>query len=168
MLWNVLGGITNFVTTFDVASPAEGTPSAFSDKRSTFNIVAESKANFILSWVWSHPEESFVWFGDNGQGDVCTGGLLLKNLTDDPLQRLRGIFIHDMTGQAGHKDDPLWAGHRGELGITPDAFDAYACGLNASEFAAEVGSRVFFFQNFSEAASIARRLGIIDEVAEQV
>merc|ERR1719203_2463035 len=162
MLWNVLGGITNFVTTLDVASPADGNPSMFSDKRNTYNIVAEYKANFILSWAWNHPEESFVWFGDNGQGDVCTAGLLLQNLTSDPLRRLRGIFIQDITRLANHADDPRWAGHRGELGIVPGSLDSFACGLSSEEFASEMGSRVFFFENFLEAASQVWKHGIID------
>jgi hypothetical protein len=67
-VFNVLAGITNFVTTLDVDSPVNGTPSVLSDRRATYQIVAEHKANFILSWIWSRPEEGFVWFGDNGQG----------------------------------------------------------------------------------------------------
>lgn len=168
MLWNVLGGITNFVTTLDVASPAHGEPSMWSDKRQTFEIVAQHKANFILSWAWQHPEESFVWFGDNGQGDVCTGGLLLKNLTADPLRRLRGIFIHDMRSQARHRDDPKWAGHRDELGIQGDAFDKFSCGVSAAEFAAEIGHRVFFFENYLEAGQQVRSAGLIDEEGEKL
>jgi len=166
--WNVLGGITNFVTTLDVASPVNGTPSSLSDKRGTYQVVGSHKAEFILAWVWSHPEEAFVWFGDNGQGDLCTGARLLKNMSSDPLKRLRGVFIHDMHRVANHGVDPQWAGHHGELGILPDALDDFDCGLNASEFAAEVGSRAFFFENYLEAAEIVRRLDIIDDEAFQL
>merc|ERR1711957_582551 len=106
--------------------------------------------------------------GDNGQGDVCTGARLLKNMSVDPSQRLRGIFIHDLQQVANHGTDPKWAGHHGELGIQPDALDDFDCGLNASEFAVEVGKRVFFFASYLDAAEIARQLKIIDDTAFQM
>merc|ERR1712194_357199 len=64
---------------------------------------------------------------------------------------------------AGHGRDPVWAGHRGELGILEDALDQYDCGVNSTEFMAEIGHRVFIFDNYLQASSMVKEQGILDE-----
>jgi len=166
---NVLGGILNFVTTADTASPADGTPAQIADRRSTYATLAQMKADFILSWLAHDLDEDFVWFGDNGQGDVCTAALLLQNFSASTArgQRLRGVFIHDLRNHTAHGDDSLWAGHRGELGITADALDEFECGLGSAEFKALLGRRIFRYGDYLQASDQAFQAGLIGEDALQ-
>lgn len=161
MIRNVLGGFLNLVTTLQIDSPVNGTPQAVSDRRGTYQAIGRHKAEFIIAWANSSPDESFVWFGDNGQGDLCTGAVLLANFTG-PTSPLRGVFIHDVSKATNHPGDSAWAGHRGEVGIMPHALDDFDCGMKSSEFTSLIGDKVFIFENYVEAADLAKKAGLID------
>jgi len=100
--------------------------------------MAEGKRHNLARYRALYPELRFVFVGDSGQGDVAFGESILADYPDDVV----AVFIHDLVNVEE------------ELGPTPEG-----------EKAAAAGRRLYYFDDYADAARIAASIGLLSKAA---